>query len=437
MRNLLSINIKLLSGLFVLIAIVLINKNSLAEDWHQWLGPYRNGITMESSGWQDKWQPQKIWTKNVGKGCTSPIIVKGKIYVMGWQGDGNLNNNPIGTDTLYCFDAKTGNELWKQTYPCRYQARKRIGDENEYGGPSSTPVFDYETNYIYTLSIDGDLRCWDTSKDGQLVWSLNLYDKYDIPQRPDVGRGKRDYGFTSSPLIHDNLVIIEAGDDEGTVMAFDKKSGKQRWKSECNEFAGHSSGPTTLTIDKVKCLVTLTLKKLVIMRMDKGYEGKTIAEYHWQSDYGNNIPTPAVVNNKILITSSWNNNRTALIEVSLDGISEKWKAKDFSQVSSPIIYKDFIYMVNGALFCLDLNSGQRKWKGGSFGNGSCILTGDNKLIVFGEGQLALVEAFSDGYRELGRIENIVPDISYPHVALSDGMIVCKDKSGNMVCFSVQ
>ncbi len=438
MKKFFSINTKLLYILFVLIINVFIIMNSIAEDWQQWRGPYRNGITPESLGWQDKLQIQKIWTRNVGKGCTSPIIVKGRIYVLGWHGEGNLNNNPIGTDTLYCLDAKTGEELWKQTYPCRYQGRKRIGDENAYGGPSSTPTFDYDTNYIYTLSIDGDLKCWDTTKNGQLVWSLNLYDKYDIPQRPDVGRGTRDYGFTSSPLIQDDLVIVEAGASEGTIIAFDKKTGQQRWKSECTEFAGHSSGPITLTINNVNCLATLALRKLVIMRIDKGYEGKTIAEYHWQSDYGNNIPTPAVINNKILITSSWNDKRTALLEVSLNGISEKWRARDFSQVGSPIIYNDRIYMINGPIFCIDLNNGQRKWKGGNFGNGSCLVTsGDNKLIVFGEGQLVILDALSNEYRELGRIEDIVPDISYPHVALSDGIIVCKDKSGNMVCFSVK
>ncbi len=428
----LPISIKCLYGLFM---ITFVTASLLAEDWHQWLGPYRNGITPESSGWKDKWPPKKIWAKNVGIGCTSPIIVKGKIYVMGWQGDGDPNNNPIGTDVLYCLDTKTGNELWKQTFPCRYQARKRIGDENAYGGPSSTPAFDYDTNYIYTLSIDGDLRCWDTTKNGRLIWSLNLYDEYDVPQRPDVGRGTRDYGFTSSPLIQGDLVIVEVGDDEGTVMAFDKKTGQRRWKSECNEFAGHSGGPIALTIDGVKCLATFTLKKLVIMRIDKGYEGKTIAEYHWQSAYGNNIPTPAVIGNKILITSSWNDTRTALLEVTPKGISEKWKTKDFSQVSSPIIYKDFIYMINGPLFCLDLNSGQRKWKGGNFDNGSCLITSkDNKVIAFGDGQLVLLEAFSDEYRELSRIDNIVPDISYPHIALSDGIIVCKDKSGNYGLF---
>lgn len=424
---------------YILLTFI-IAMNALGADWSQWRGNDRNDITSEMSGFPEKWAPKRIWDKNVGKGCTSPIMVDGKIYVMGWQGEGDLNRNPMGTDTLYCLDAQTGKELWKQTYPCRYQSRIRIGDESQYGGPSSTPAFDLKTKYLYTLSIDGDLRCWDTAKNGQLVWSINLYDKYSIPQRPDVGRGKRDYGFTSSPLIQDDLIIIEVGSDEGTVMAFDKKTGQRRWASECKEPAGHTSGPVIITIDGVKCLATLTLKKLAVMRIDKGNEGKTVAEYHWQSDYANNIPTPAVIDNKILLTSGWNAKKTAFVEVSLNGnVVEIWRAKDFSQICSPIIYNGNIYMVDEQLKCLDITNGQTKWKGGNFGYGSCLITKDNKIIAFGNGQLVLAETnpSDNKYNELSIVKDIVPDICYPHVTFSNGIICCKDKSGNMVCFSVK
>ncbi len=132
--------------------------NVLGANWSQWRGVDRDGVTSEES-YFEKWPPRRIWDKNVGKGCTSPVIIDRKIYVMGWLGEGDLDKNPIGTDILYCFDALTGKELWKQTYLCRYQSRIRIGDESHYGGPSSTPAFDSETKYLYTLSIDGDLRC--------------------------------------------------------------------------------------------------------------------------------------------------------------------------------------------------------------------------------------------------------------------------------------
>ncbi len=315
----------------------------------------------------------------------------------------------------------------------------RAGDLGRYGGPSSTPAFDQQTKYLYTLSIDGDLHCWDTKQKGQLVWSKNFYDEYNVPQRPDVGRGKRDYGFTSSPLIQNDLIIVEVGDDEGNVMAFDKRTGKRQWQSSCAEPAGHTSGPVPLTVQGISCIASLTLRKLAIMRTDKGYEGKTIAEYDWQTDYACNIPTPAVLEDKIVLTSGYNQKKGVLLEISLTGESEKWSSKNFSAVCSPVIYKEHAYTVDGSLKCFDLETGQLKWKGGKFGHGSCLISADDdKIIAFGKGKLVLIDALpSDNqYHELSSVDKIVPDVCYPHVVLSDGIICCKDKAGNLVCFSL-
>jgi len=422
------------------LAGVLTTELALGADWPQWRGPNRSDITPESSGWPDSWPPEKLWSKNVGRGCTSPIIVDGRLYVMGWNGEGNLKKNPVGTDTIYCLDARIGEELWKQTYSCRYQGRVRAGDLGRYGGPSSTPAFDPQTEYLYTLSIDGDFRCWDAKQKGRLVWSKNFYDEYKVPQRPNVGGGIRDYGFTSSPLIQDDLAIAEVGDDEGTVMAFDKRTGKSVWASSCVEPAGHTSGPISLTVQGASCVANLALRKLVVMRVDKEHGGEMIAEYPWQTDYGCNIPTPAVLDDKIILTSGYNHKNTVLLEISSTGAREKWNSKrNFSAVCSPVIYKGCVYMVDGALKCFDLETGQLKWKGGKFGHGSCLITsGDNKIIVFGKGRLVLIDALppDNQYHELSRVEGIVPDVCYPHVVLSDGIICGKDKAGNLVCLSL-
>lgn len=174
-------------------------------DWPQWRGPTRDGISAESSGWPSGWPPRRLWGRNVGKGCTSPIIVSGKLYVMGWTG----SRRGQGVDTVYCFDARTGRERWKVSYTCRYQGRVRTGDTRAYGGPSSTPTFDRDTGRLYTLSTDGDLRCWDAARRGKLLWAKNLYESYTVKQRPYVGGGRRDFGFPTAPLVLGDLLIIE------------------------------------------------------------------------------------------------------------------------------------------------------------------------------------------------------------------------------------
>jgi len=411
--------------------------NCFASDWPQWRGLQRDGITVEHSGWPDGWPGKRLWGFNAGFGCTSPVIAGDNVYVMGWKG--KSRGNPVGKDTLYCLDLKTGKVKWKQSYTSRYQSRIRTGDTGSYGGPSSTPVFDVETGFLYTLSIDGDFCCWDTTKNGKLLWKKNFYDTYNVQQRPDCGKGVRDYGYTSSPLIDGGLVIVETGDSKGTVMAFDKTTGKLQWQSGIKGPAGHSSGPVPMTVDGMNCIATLTLTKLAVMRTDSGFEGVTIAKFPWKTDYGCNIATPAVFDNKVLISSSYNNHRSCLLDISQNGAKQIWKSKYHSKVSSPVIYKNCIYMINGPLYCLDLGTGKLKWKGGNFGNGSLLVCSkDDKIIAFGNGKIVLIDAepADNKYHELSRIDNVVSATCYPHIALSDGIICCKDRAGNIVCFSV-
>ena len=407
-------------------------------DWPQWRGPNRDDVALESSGHPGGWPPVKLWERNVGKGCTSAIIVGGRLYVMGWHGGGG-GRSSSGTDTLYCLEAATGREVWKQTYPCRYQGRLRTGDTSAYGGPSSTPTFDRQTGWLYTLSVDGDLRCWDAKNGGRLVWAKNLHDVSRIRQRPDAGEGRRDYGHTSAPLVHGDLLIVEAASSDGTVMAFEKRTGRRRWASEFREPGGHTSGPVLMKVGGIDCIASLALFRLVVMRADEGNEGKTGATFHWQTDFANNIPTPAVAGNLIVLTSNYNVSKTGLIEISMNGARQRWATRQHSKVCSPVVYKNRIFTVDGAAKCLDLATGETRWRGGNFGHGSCLVTSDDKVIVWGNGKLALVEALptDDEYRELSRVERVCRGTCYPHVCLSDGLICCKDRDGHMVVLSVR
>lgn len=403
-------------------------------DWPQWRGPGHSGVTPESSGFPAGWPPRPLWGANVGAGCTSPVLAGGRLYVMGWRGRGK--GNPLGADTVRCFDARTGELLWKQTYPCRYQGRFRVGDTGSYGGPSSTPTFDSAGGRLYTLSVDGDLRCWDAARGGREVWGLNLYEKYQVRRRPIAGKGRRDYGYTGSPLVRGDVVIVAVGGDEGTLMAFDKATGGRRWVSALKGPAGHTAGPVPLSVRGVECIATLTLTKLVVMRADAGREGTTLAGYPWRTDYSCNLATPAAADGKLVLTSSYNQSGTALVEIAAEGVRRRWTSRHHALLSSPVVHKGRVYFVHGRLYCLELATGKLRWRGGDFGHGSCLATGDDKLIVFGKGRLAVVDALAGEYRELARAEKVVPGTCYPHVALAGGVLCCKDRAGNLVCFSV-
>src|SRR5258706_13080041 len=218
-----------------------------AEDWSDWRGRGRNGISPGKSGWGESgWPPKEpLWTRTLGQGGTSPLVIGGRLYALGWARD---------QATVACLEAATGKELWTASYPAPQYGRNHMGDENSYSGPTATPEYDPATGALYTLGADGDLQCWDTRKDGKRVWGVNLNAAYEVERRPHVGAEQRDYGYVTSPLLHGNLVLVQAGAKEGVVMAFDKATGKPQWASECREPAGHAGGLAPINVEGVPCV---------------------------------------------------------------------------------------------------------------------------------------------------------------------------------------
>ena len=412
---------------------------AVAADWPQWRGPNRTDVTSERSGWPRGWPPKRLWKKNVGYGCTSPIIVDGRLYVMGWKGT-RSGENPVGTDTVYCFEAATGELRWKRSYRCRYQGRFRVGDTSHYGGPTSTPTLDAASGCLYTLSIDGDLKCWNTKKAGQPVWSVNLYEKYKAPQRPKVKGGTRDYGYSCSPVVLGNAVITEVGGPAGTLVAFDKKTGKPIWQSSCKEPASHNAGPVPMEVQGIPCLASFGIRKLTFVRTDARHKGKTLTQHPWPTAYACNIITPAVAEDKVILSSGHDVCRTALLQISAGKVRQLWSCRYWSEGCSPVIHKGCVYLAIGRVHCLDVSNGKVKWRGGSFGrDSSCLMAGDDKLVVFGSGDLGLVEASPqrNEYRELTRVKDVIGGTCYPHLALANGILAVKNKEGDVLCLSVR
>jgi outer membrane protein assembly factor BamB len=403
----------------------------LAQDWAHWRGPERNDIVSEPSGWGGSGWPvqQPSWSANVGTGNTSPLVIRGRLYTMGWARE---------QDSLVCLDAASGKEIWKVSYACPSRGRHHMGDENYYAGPIATPEFDAASGFLYTLSIDGDLQCWDTRQNGRKVWGLNLYQDYGVEMRPHVGAERRDYGYITSPLLAGDALLVQVGAKQGTLMAFAKDSGKRLWASECSDPAGHTGGLTPMTVAGVPCVAMLSIRNLVVVRLDPGKEGRSAATYPWTTDFGNNIATPAVFGDSVLITSEYNHKSICRLKITLEGATRIWEKPYSSKACSPIIHDGFVYFAWQRLRCLDFDSGEQKWDGGNFGDaGSLILTGDKRLIAWGgAARLSLVETGGDRYRELAATARIFTATVWPHVVLAEGRIYCKDRDGNLKCFPV-
>ena len=408
-------------------------QGTAAAEWPHWRGGNRNGVVEQHSGWNgSRWIDEKtIWSGNVGEGGSSPLLVDKQIFTLGYRDGQNI---------ISCLDAETGKSLWTATYKTPKYGRNAIGDEGLYSGPSSTPEYDTETGFLYTLSADGDLHCWDTRKRGAILWERNLYDDYRMPRRAKVGRsGQRDYGYTSSPLIYKDWLLVEVGGPTGTIVAFDKRTGKEVWRSKATVVAGHAGGMALMTVEGVPCVAAMTFAGLLVVRLDPRNAGEIVAAYPWVTNFANNIASPAVQDDCVLITSEYNQAAMCKLKITLKGPVELWKKPYASKTCTPVIHENRVYVAWSRLRCLDWETGELVWEGPVVGDaGSCVVTSDDKLIAWtGRGDLILADATSKpDYQELAHLRRLAHTDVWPHVTVANNQILCRDRSGNLQCFSI-
>ena len=406
-----------------------------AEDWPRWRGPQRNGVVQETSGWNgSRWIDVKAtWVANVGEGASSPLAIGPHVFTLGYRD---------GQNVVSCLEAQTGAVAWTTTYQTPRYGRHATGDEGLYSGPSSTPEFDPATQFLYTLSADGDLHCWDVAQRGAQVWHRNLYDDYDMPRRAKVGRsGQRDYGYTTAPLVHNEWLLVEVGGATGTIVAWDKRTGREAWRSQATHVAGHAGGLSPITVDGVPCIAALTFEGLLVARLDAAHAGETVATYPWVTEFANNIASPAVQDDCVLITSAYNHQAMCKLRITLGGAEKLWEQPFASKACTPVIHRGRIYVAWHQLRCLDWQTGELVWQGPPVGDaGSVVVTSDEKLIVWaGRGELMLAELSAPAnksYRELARVSRLARDDVWPHVVVANRQILCRDRHGQLRRFAM-
>lgn len=380
-------------------------------DWPAFRGPYRNGISTESD-WTASWSaegPRRLWTAEVGLGYSAVSVDDGRAFTLG---------NREGQETVYCFDAVTGREFWKHSYPAA------LIDNLHPGGPGASPTIDGER--VYTVGKEGHLHCFE-ARSGRVVWQVHFV--------KDLGATTPEWGFCSSPLVQGGLLIV----DVAGPIALSKETGKLVWRSE-RQRPGYGS-PIVVPGPQGETLVAdLTNDALLLVR---AVDGTTVAAYPWSSDYVTTATTP-VVGGRTLFISSGYGAGCALLEFGDAGLKPLFRNKELSShMCTPVLWQGHYYGIDGnshnaracKLVCLDAATGRRTWEQRGFGCGSLTLADGKLLVLSDEGYLSIARATPTAYEELARTR-VFDAHTWTMPVLARGRIYCRSESGTVVCLDV-
>src|SRR3954469_7103412 len=206
---------------------------SHADDWPQWLGPQRDSIWRES-GIMDKFPsagPHVLWRAPVGGGYSGPAVAHGRVFLTDRELATSINNpsDPFqggiiqGFERVLCFDETSGKLLWQLKYDCPYSM-------SYAAGPRSNPLI--SDGKVYTLGGEGHLNCLEADS-GKPLWQREL--KKDFDAKTPM------WGFSGQLLLDGDKLFVIAGGENATIVALDKKTGKELWRALNAKEPGYSS----------------------------------------------------------------------------------------------------------------------------------------------------------------------------------------------------
>ena len=388
---------------------------ALAGDWPQFLGPTRNGVSLET-GLLSSWPaegPPRLWEKTIGAGFSAPIVSAGRVIIFH-----RLGNEEI----VQCMDAATGQDIWKHAYASHYQ--------DDFGfdeGPRSTPLI--ACNRVFTLGAEGTLTCllFDSGKE---IWQRNLSQDYQVQ--------KGFFGVATSPLLESSRLLVNVGGKGAGIVAFDPDTGKEVWKATDHD-ASYSS-PVGATFHARRIVVFFTREGIVMLDPQ---DGKVSYSKHWRARIhaSVNAATPLIDGDCIFISACYGTG-AILLHVGDERVQEVWSGDGImsNHYSTCVVHRGFLYGFDGRqeegakLRCVELKTGKERWTCERSGCGSIILA-EEKLIILNElGELVLADAAPEAYRERARAE-VLRKPCRSGLALANGRLYARGLE-KLVCWNL-
>jgi len=412
----------------LLFLTALIAEIGAAGDWPQWRGSRRDGVSDET-GLLKEWPaegPKLLWQlKDVGDGYGAPAVVGSRIYLLG--------NRGMDEEYVAALAVQDGKQLWSTRLG-------KVGNPDQkppYPKARSTPTIDGE--HLYALSSDGDLACLETAT-GKEIWSKSL--------RKEFGGAPGTWAYAESPLIDGDNVVVTPGGAEAALAALNKKTGATIWKATVpgGDPAAYSS-IIAVTAAGRKQYIQFLAKSLVSVDAKTG-------QFLWSySETGGgpaNIPTPIARDDYIYNAYTRRVGAALLrLKASQDGVSTEQVYLERglpNDIGGQVLVGPYLYGTNqeGGLMAVEFATGKIRWQEKGIGP-AAILYGDGRLYLHGEnGDVALVEATPDAYREKGRFTppqqpqhtSGPMEKAWAYPVISQGRLYIRDL-GTLWCYDVR
>lgn len=425
-----------------------------AADWPQWHGPNRDG-TWKEAGVIDTFPKDGLkpkWTAKVGPGYTGPAVAKGLVVVMDRVSKTAPPENPLkragseGTERVIALDAKTGAEKWVHEYDCEYK------NVSYNAGPRTTPVIDGDR--VFTLGTMGDLRCLDI-KDGKPAWKKNFITDYkaEVPA----------WGWSAHLLVDGDLVYAIVGGEKSAVVAFDKKTGAEKWKALSTKEVGYCP-PILVKPGKERQLLVWLSEYVAALDPLTGAE--FWREYHPVKGTevmrpAVNIATPKVVGDTVYLSNYYHGAIALKLGTDKPSAEVLWRAKNNypkkpdtlnTVMSSVLAHDGHIYglCMNGEMKCLKADTGEVVWtdktllggKDATFGSASWVQNGETVYCLTDTGDLCVLKLSTKGYNETARTHLIDPTaaaggrkVTWAHPAFADRHLFTRNGK-ELICVSL-
>lgn len=374
-------------------------------DYPQFLGPHRNATLPEGLRLARDWvarPPTLLWRQPIGASWSGFAVVGNRAVTQEQHGE---------EERVVCYELSTGRILWTHADKARY-ASTIAGT-----GPRATPTI--VSNRVLTTGATGILNCLELGT-GRRLWTRQIITE----NHSRMG----DWGVTGAPLVRGGQVIVNPGGAGRSLVAYRLADGELAWGGGDDEAS--NSAATTATFCGVEQI--LIFNQRAVFGHDAA-SGRVLWEFPWQRLHPKVSLPVSVSGDRVLISSGYGAG-AALLQIARDtngafSATRVWKNTRLKAKFNNFVTRgDFIYgLDDGILACLEIATGEQKWKEGRYGHGQFILVRDVLLMTAENGEVVLIDPVPEGPRELTRFAAVKGKTWNPPALAGDLLLVRNDQ----------